>query len=122
VKKIIVFIVSLLVCAPLFAQSPRGEGRRLSPEEMAERTTGWMTKELNLTLEQIAPVDSINLLYAQAQQILFQSFEGERDKIREAMTALNQEKEKALAEVLTEEQLDLYRKKASEMFNNRRQR
>jgi hypothetical protein len=126
-KKLVVCIVAICMCIPLFAQEPqgggqRGDGRRFSPEEMAKRTTEWMTKELNLTAGQTAPVDSINLLFAQAQQILFQSFDGERDKIREAMTALNQEKEKALTGVLTEEQLELYKKRVSEMATRRRQR
>lgn len=87
---------------------------------MAKRTTEWMTAELNLTAEQTAPVDSINLLFAKAQQILFQSAEGDREKLRESMPALNQEKEKALSAVLTEEQLELYRKKVTEMARNRR--
>ncbi|MDR3262313.1 MAG: DUF4890 domain-containing protein, partial [Tannerella sp.] len=123
--KFVLFIVFSLACTPLFAQAPqgsRGGGRSFSPEEMAQRTTEWMTKELNLTSDQTTPVDSINLLYARAQQILFQSSEGERDKIREAMDALNQEKEKALAKVLTEAQLELYKKRVSEMANRRRQR
>jgi Spy/CpxP family protein refolding chaperone len=120
-KKMILLTVCVLLCTPIFAQSPQG-GQRLSPEEMAARNTEWMTKELNLTAEQKTSVDSINLLYAKAQQILFQSFEGERDKIREAMTALNEEKEKALTEILTAEQLKAYKDKASQRMNERRRR
>ncbi|MDR1336953.1 MAG: DUF4890 domain-containing protein [Tannerella sp.] len=125
-KKSILFIAGwLLICLSLPAQTPQGgrqhgEGRRITAEEMAKRTTEWMTTELNLTAEQTAPVDSINLLFAQAQQILFQSAEGDREKLRESMTALNQEKEKALSAVLTEEQIELYRKKVTEMASNRR--
>ncbi|MDR1455912.1 MAG: DUF4890 domain-containing protein [Tannerella sp.] len=99
---------------------PRGEGRRFTAEEMAKRTTEWMTEELKLTAEQTAPVDSVNLLFAQAQQVLFQSAEGDREKLRESVTALNREKEKALSAVLTEEQLALYRKKIGEQAANRR--
>jgi hypothetical protein len=125
-KKSVLFIAGwLLICLSLPAQTPqggrqRGEGRRFAAEEMAKRTTEWMTAELNLTAEQTAPVDSINLLFAKAQQILFQSAEGDREKLRESMPALNQEKEKALSAVLTEEQLELYRKKVTEMAQNRR--
>ncbi|MDR1676177.1 MAG: DUF4890 domain-containing protein [Tannerella sp.] len=125
-KKSVLLVAGwLLIGLSLHAQTPqegrpRGEGRRFTAEEMAKRTTEWMTAELNLTAEQTAPVDSINLLFAQAQQILFQSAEGDREKLRESMTALNQEKEKALSAVLTEEQLELYRKKITERATNRR--
>jgi hypothetical protein len=125
-KKSVLLVAGwLLVSLSLSAQTPqegrpRGEGQRFTAEEMAKRTTEWMTAELNLTAAQTTPVDSINLLFAQAQQILFQAAEGDREKLRESMTALNQEKEKALSIVLTEEQLERYRKKMAERAPNRR--
>jgi Spy/CpxP family protein refolding chaperone len=112
--------ILLIACMFAIVCTSAQEGRRLSPEETAQHLTEWMTTELKLTGEQQAPVDSINLLFARAQQILFQSANGDRDKIREAMTALNQEKEKALADVLTPEQLDDFKKKSAEMISNRR--
>ncbi|MDR2468963.1 MAG: hypothetical protein LBD27_00565 [Tannerella sp.] len=125
-KKFVLLMAGCLACMVLHAQEPqsggrRGEGgRRFSAEEVAKRTTEWMTQELKLTEAQIAPVDSINLLFAKAQQILFQSAQNDREKIRESMTALNKEKETALSAVLTKEQLELYRKKLTERMNNRR--
>ena len=114
-----VFLLTVFTC--VLAQSQRG-GQRMTVEERAKRTTEWMKEELNLTTEQIAPVDSINLLFAKAQQIIFQSSDGDREKIRETMEALESEKELSLSEVLTEEQIELYKKKVKEMANNRRQR
>jgi hypothetical protein len=111
-------IIACLLLAGIFASAQ--EGRRLSPEETAQRLTEWMTTELTLTAEQKAPVDSINLLFARAQQILFQSANGDREKIREALTVLNKEKEKALSDVLTAGQLDEFKRKSAEMMNNRR--
>ncbi|MDR2763963.1 MAG: hypothetical protein LBB90_02925 [Tannerella sp.] len=124
-KSVLLVMGWLLICLSLPAQTPqggrpRGEGRRFTAEEMAKRTTEWMVAELNLTAAQTAPVDSVNRLFAQAQQILFQSAEGDRGKLRETMTALNQEKEKALSNILTEEQLELYKKKVAERAPNRR--
>ncbi|MDR3194866.1 MAG: hypothetical protein LBT76_06205 [Tannerella sp.] len=127
-KKYLLIIAGWLVCLALSAQAPqegrqqRGEGRRFTAEEFAKRSTEWMTEELELTTGQVAPVDSINLLFAQAQQILFQSADGDREKLRESMTVLNREKEKALSDVLTAEQLERYRKKTAEMTGRRRQR
>jgi hypothetical protein len=121
-RTFILLIVSLVACISLHAQGRQGGGQRITAEEMAQRQTEWMTTELKLTAEQKNPVDSINLLFARAQQILFQSADGDREKIREAMTALNQEKEKALAAVLTNEQLEEYKKKSAEMMNSRRRR
>ncbi|MDR1437376.1 MAG: DUF4890 domain-containing protein [Candidatus Symbiothrix sp.] len=111
----------LMVFTSVNAQNPRG-GQRLSVEERAKMTTEWMIKELNLTSEQIAPVDSINLLFAKAQQIIFQSSDGDREKIRETMQALEKEKETAFSGFLTDEQLELYKKKRDEMADGRRKR
>jgi hypothetical protein len=126
VKKSLLLVAGwLLICLTLSAQTPpegrrRDEGRRFTAEETARRTTEWMTAELHLTTAQTAPVDSVNRLFAQAQQILFLSAEGDREKLRQAMTALNQEKEKALSAILTEEQLERYRKKVAERAPDRR--
>jgi predicted methyltransferase len=70
-----------------------------------------------LTEKQIAPVDSINLLYAKAQVALRENASGDREKIREAMVALATKKEEALVAVLTKEQMDLYKKRMSERGN-----
>jgi Spy/CpxP family protein refolding chaperone len=124
-KKFILFTVFLLSSTLIFAQAPRGGGQRSSPEEIAKRNTEWMTKDLKLTPEQVAPVDSINLLYAKAQQALFQSNVSDREKLREAFTALNGEKEKAFEKVLTKDQFEQYKKKVAEMTertDRRRQR
>lgn len=103
----------------LFSQPPQGGRQRVTIEERAKRITEWMVTELSLTEDQVAPVDSINLLFTKTQQILLQAADGDREKIREAMTALETEKTEALAKVLTSEQLENYKKKSSEMKNQR---
>jgi hypothetical protein len=116
-KKIFFIGIFALCIFVLKAQPGR---QRMTVEERAKKITEWMTKELNLTEDQIQPIDSINLLFTKAQQILFQSAEGDRDKIREAMGALEKEKEGALEKVLTEDQLDTYKEKTREMEQNRK--
>ncbi len=122
-KKIfLLFILLLSVSTMITAQRPQGGqgGQRMTVEERAKQTTKWMESELKLTKNQVAPVDSINLVFAKAQQALFQSAEGDREKIREAMTALEKEKETAFSKVLTPEQLETYKEKVKELMNRRR--
>jgi hypothetical protein len=122
--KRVIFLTTLLLVTSSYAaaQGNRGD-RRMTVEERAKAITEWMTQELALTPEQIVPVDSINLLFTKAQQIIFQSLaDGDREKIRETMLALEKEKEIMLAEILTEEQLVLYKQKRDEMLESRRRR
>ncbi len=123
-KKIrLLVIFSLLSCGIAFSQPPQGRGQRMTIEERSQKTTEWMTKELDLTKEQITPIDSINLLFTKTQQVLYQSAEGDREKVRDAMNALEKEKETALSKVLTSKQLELYKtkiKEMKEMMENRR--
>jgi len=118
-KKIgILFVIALFYVGVGFSQPPQG-GQRMTLEERAQKTTEWMTKELDLTKEQIELVNSVNLVFAKAQQAYIQAVDGDRDKIREAMLALGKEKEEALSKILTEEQLEKYKAKVQEMTNSR---
>ena len=121
-KKLLLSSVMLLCAFVLQAQQPPQGRQRMSAEERAKLATEWMTAELKLTPKQVAPVDSINLLFAKAQGVVFQAAEGDRDKMRDNMTALNKEQEAALAKVLTTEQLETYKKKSEEMRENSRNR
>ncbi|MDR1371393.1 MAG: hypothetical protein LBJ72_14925 [Dysgonamonadaceae bacterium] len=116
-KKILLLTVILFSSLSLFAQEQR---QRMTVEERAKSVTEWMSKELKLTPEQITPVDSINLIFTKAQQLLFQTADGDRTKIRESMEGLEKEKEAELSKVLTPEQIETYKKKSQEMMQNRR--
>lgn len=119
-KKILLTALLLLSISLITVAQNRRE--RPSAEEMAKRNTEWMTRDLNLSEEQIAPVDSINLLFAKAQQKIFESIGENFEGVRETMQALEEEKTKALSQVLFPEQLKLYEKKRDEMRQNRRNR
>ena len=119
-KKIgILSLIALLNASVAFSQPPQGGGQRMTIEERVQKNTEWMTKELNLTQEQIVLVDSVNLLFTKVQQSYIQAVDGDRDKIREAMVTLNKEKEEALSKILTDEQLEIYKTKVQEMINSR---
>ena len=118
-KKICILIfIALLNISVVFSQPPQSGSARVSIEDRAKETTAWMTKELNLTQEQIVQVDSINLLFAKVQQSYFKSIDGDRDKFREAMATLSAEKENALSKILTPNQLNDYKIKIQEMRNS----
>ena len=106
---------SLLLTALLFtvfsiSYAQDGKQRKASKERV-KQPREWMKTELQLTAEQIAQVDSINLVYVEAQKKLREGIKGERKKNRESMIALKKEREDAFSIVFTKEQMDLYKKK-----------
>lgn len=113
-KKLLLLVLFSVIFSGVHAQR-----NRITVEERAKRNTEWMKNELNLSEEQIPPVDSINLLFTKAQHVLMQNEEGNREKIREALTALDAQKTESLKTVLTSDQLETYKKKSEEMRNNR---
>lgn len=123
-KKLLLLFAFLVTISGLYAQNrnERPQRERMTVEERAKRTTEWMKEALSLSEEQIPPVDSINLLYTKAQHVLMQSAEGDREKIRESLNALEVQKVEALKAVLTPEQLTTYEKKSEEMRNAFRNR
>ena len=118
-KRILLTIACLLVVsATMFAQ--RGNTQR-TPEENAKRTTERMKTELNLTAEQVAPVDSINLVFAKAQAKLMEKANGDFASVRDDMQKLNALRLKAYEKVLTDEQIEAYKKMMAERMRNRGQ-
>jgi len=118
-KKILLAIACLLVVsATTFAQ--RGNNQR-TPEENAKRMTERMKTELNLTPEQVTPVDSINLVFAKAQAKLMEKANGDFASIRDDMRKLSALRVEAYEKVLTPEQIDAYKKLMAERMRNRGQ-
>ncbi|MDR2627908.1 MAG: hypothetical protein LBC40_07740 [Dysgonamonadaceae bacterium] len=122
-KRFIFLCSTLLLAAVLTAQEEQSPTRqRTTVEERAKRTTEWMTKSLNLTPEQIPPVDSINLLYTKTQHVLLKSAEGNREKVRESLSALETKKQEALSVFLTADQMKTYKEQINERQNRFRNR
>jgi len=119
-KKVLFVIVSLFILTSVSAQPGQGGNRpQRTPEEMAKRDTERMTTALNLTAEQVAPVDSINLVFAKAQAKLIENANGDFASVREDMQKLNALRVEAFGKVLTDEQLDAYKKMMADRMRNR---
>jgi len=104
------FIVSFTVSA----QRPQG-----TPEENAKRNTEWMKTELNLSPAQVAPIDSVNLVFAKAQAKLMENANGDFASMREDMQKLNALRLVAYEKILTDEQMQAYKKRMEERMRNR---
>ena len=118
-KKILLAIACLLVVSgAMFAQ---GGNNQRTPEENAKRMTERMKTELNLTAEQIAPVDSINLVFAKAQAKLMEKANGDFASVREDMQKLSALRIEAYEKVLTDEQIEAYKKMMADRMRNRGQ-
>ena len=118
-KRFLFVIVCLVVVSAAgFAQR---NDHRQSPEERAQRMTEWMTRELQLTPEQVVPIDSINLVFAKAQAELFKRAKDNDDStsMREDMRKLQALRLEAYEKVLTDEQLETYKKLMEERMQNR---
>ena len=119
-KKNVCLLIFALIFNGMFVFAQGSQQQRSSVEERAKRTTEWMKTELKLKKDQEAYVDSINLVFAKAQQVVFQAAEGDREKMRESMAALEKEKELALGKILTADQLKTYKEKTQEMRDRMR--
>lgn len=95
-----VFILMMCISSLLEAQ-PR---RNMDPEKMAARQTEMMTKELSLSEDQVAIVDSINLAFAGQLKEVMDANKGDREGARAAIMEVRGQHNEALKAVLTEEQ------------------
>ena len=116
-KKFLFAIVCLLIVSLTISAQPGGNQR--TPEENAQRTTEWMKTELNLFPDQVAPIDSINLVFAKAQAKLIENANGDFTSVREDMRKLNALRLEAFEKVLTDEQIQAYQKIMEERQRNR---
>ena len=118
-RNLLLAAVLMFVCTFSYAQN---NGRqRMTVEERAKRTTEWMQKELKLSDDQVKKVEPINLSFAKAtQELREKTSRDDRKGMREAMEKLGKERDEALAKVLTEEQMKLYKEKMKERESQRR--
>jgi LAS superfamily LD-carboxypeptidase LdcB len=116
---IFVSVCLLIVSIAAFAQQ---RNNQRSPEENAKQMTERMTTELKLTPDQVAPVDSINLVFAKAQAKVFEKANGDFASVRDDMRKLNALRVEAYSKVLTDEQLEAYKAMVAERMRNRANR
>jgi len=84
--------------------------QQMSPVERAKQETEWMKKDLVLTAQQLAKVDSINLRYAKKRSEMRSQMQGQdREAMMAKMQEMQTQKEAELKPVLTEDQMKKYK-------------
>ena len=112
-------LMFLIVCLFIVSLTAFSQQRGGTPEEMAKRTTEWMTTELKLTAEQVTKVEAINLSMAKERSTLMEKAGGDFGSVRDDMQKLNDKTEEEFSKVLSQEQLDAYKKQMQERRRNR---
>lgn len=96
----------------VFAQRPN-----VTPEQRAKAMTERMKKQLNLTDDQVAKLDSINLQFAQEQMKARES----GNDVREAMRAASEKYTATLKGVLTPDQFQQWQDARKKMMERMQQ-
>ncbi|MEM1136946.1 MAG: hypothetical protein AAGI07_13995 [Bacteroidota bacterium] len=112
---ILFFTVLIFSFQLTMAQGRRGGREKLSTEERAQRQTTFMKDSLNLTDEQLAVVQEVNLKYAKEREGLMQKDIPRQEKMYD-METLEIKREKELKKILDKEQF----KKLKAMEERRR--
>ena len=120
----IVFVLIALIAISTQAQKKGSQNRNNgTPEEMATKRTAQMTKDLNLTEDQQATILALNVQNAEA----FGKLRGknrnelsdeERKEIRSKMKELQASNQKAMKEVLDDEQYTKWDEMQKERMDN----
>ncbi len=110
----------MLVALSSYGQRGRG-GDFPSPEERAKQQTAQMAENLKLTDEQEKEVGNINLAYAKKMMEAREEAAGDRDAMRTKMGVMMKEKNGAIKEVLTEEQLKTLEEMRSQYQDRRKE-
>lgn len=120
-KKISLLLTALFF-AVLFVNAQPG-GQQSTPEERAKRQVEQLTTALSLNKDQAAKVEAISLKYGKQQGELFQSMGqgGDREAMREKMTAIREAQTKEIKAILTPEQSAKYDKYLEEQRSRMRQ-
>jgi len=115
-KKVLFGFICLLALSFTVSAQPGQGGNRQqrTPEESAKQYTETLKTQLNLTARQVAPVDSVNLVYAKAIAKLRENAGGggggDFSAMRESMQKLEDQRVTAFGKILTDEQVQAYKK------------
>ena len=113
-------LLGCLLSGVVFAQQEGVEKLRLlmqntTPEQRAHFEDRWMKKDLNLSGDQVAKVEKINLNSAHRMQSIFNSGEGRLRMFRDVMKARD-DKDEELRNVMTGDQFAKFKSKQDEMW------
>ena len=106
----IIILTFLLALVSFQVQAQGGPGmRNMDPEEIAQLQTDQMKEQMELSEEAWSQVEDINLAYVKKTQAVFEKHGRNRDAIRPELESLNKEKNAELKEILSKEQMKVYR-------------
>lgn len=106
--------ISLIVSLSLFVNSYSQEKEIPPAADRAAKLTEWMKTNLQLTAEQVAPVQEINLKYANKMDDLRKRSQGRRAKMQ-TLKSDNKAKDAELKKILTADQFKTYLAKKEEI-------
>ncbi len=118
-RKILITAIVLFVAVIVNAQPPGGQFDRA---EMVRMQTEQMVTDLGLNDEQAEKVGALNKKYSEKMGELFQQSAGDREKMRENMQKLREDKDEELKEVLTPEQFKKHQEIEAKRMEEFRQR
>ncbi len=108
------FFISLITYLFLFVNSYSQEKEIPPAPDRAAKLTEWMKTNLQLTAEQVSPVQEINLKYANKMDDLRKSSQGRRAKMQ-TLKSDNKAKDAELKKILTADQFKTYLAKKEEI-------
>lgn len=121
-KKIGFLLFAILFGATISMAQPGGQ--RMSTEERAKATTAELKEKLGLNKEQEKKVYDLNIESGKKMTAMREDMQGggDREAMREKMTKMRDEQNKAMKKILTEDQYKKYEKYLEERQSQRGQR
>ena len=120
VKKSLVLVLVSLFVFSVSAQRP-DRNSKMTPEDRAAKQTEMMAKQLDLTADQQAKIQAINLKYSQQMATKQSQAKEDRQQNMENMKTQMEAKNAEIKQVLTPEQFDKWQAQRKEMMQNRGQ-
>lgn len=124
-QKSILLVIAVVFSLISFAQPP-GQRGQFNSEEMIKQQTEQMVKDLNLNADQSKKVEALNKKYGEKMAQAFQNANDDREKRREQMQKMREDKDVELKAILTADQYkkhtEIEQKRIEERRQNREQR
>ena len=117
-KKVMSLAIALMFSGMLFAQ--RGDHRQKDPKEMATMQSEHMKKSLDLSEQQFASVQSINLKFAERMSVLRNDTTLERETRHQRMAELRDQKQAEIGAVLSADQKSKWETERKNFARNHR--
>jgi protein CpxP len=111
-KKLGILFFMLVMAATSMAQG-FGGGQQMTPEERAKQQTAQIKEAVGLNADQEKKVLDLNVEQGKKQSKMFEEMQGgggDMEGMREKMTAMREETNKKMKEILTAEQWTKYEK------------